>query len=188
MSRSKRSVKSPWRTLCCFCSVTPTCRYLMCSLTTLMRGYQELPYFQRGLSGRERSSPLTTRCKVSDIDWAVLTSKIQYPTFTFCIVSKSSQSSLLTHNCAQFLDTFASNNFYWSIFKRPFFDWSQDCNVYEGCAALFYLFVMSMAYEVVCGRVVGAQRGLWGLWGLTLPPVSSTCNRKSQPGYPLTTP
>lgn len=37
----------------------------MCSSTILTRGFQELLYFQRDLFGQERSSPLTTRCKVS---------------------------------------------------------------------------------------------------------------------------
>lgn len=44
----------------------------MCSSTTLTRGSPESLYFQHGLFGQEKSSPLTTRCKVSVIDSADL--------------------------------------------------------------------------------------------------------------------
>lgn len=59
--------KSSWKTFCSFCSVTLTCRYTTCSLTTLTKGFRELRYFQHVLSEQERSSPLTTKCKVSKL-------------------------------------------------------------------------------------------------------------------------
>lgn len=57
--------KSSWKTFCSFCSVTLTCRYTTCSLTTLTKGFRELRYFRHVLSEQERSSPLITKCKVS---------------------------------------------------------------------------------------------------------------------------